>query len=107
MADFDDLLATVSVERAASLDVRRAVLEVRAGADTGKRFDIEESARIGARPLADVVLADAKVSGVHCEVVVGDTLRVRDLGSKNGSFVGGVRVLDAIVQPGDIISVGD
>jgi DNA-binding NtrC family response regulator len=95
------------MERAASLDLRRARLEVRAGADAGKRFDIEQSARVGARQLADIVLADAKVSGVHCEILVGETLRVRDLGSKNGTFIGGVRVLDAIVQPGDVISVGD
>ena len=106
-SDFDDPLPTVSIERATRLDVRRASLQVLAGADAGRRFEIEQSARIGARPLADIVLADAKVSGLHCELSVGELLRVRDLGSKNGTFVGGVRVLDALLSPGDVVTVGE
>jgi transcriptional regulator with GAF, ATPase, and Fis domain len=108
MNDFDDLARTVSIERPTSLDLRRATLQVVAGPDAGRRFDIEDRARIGARPLADIVLADARVSGLHCEITLaGDAPRVRDLGSKNGTFVGDVRVLDALLAPGDIVTVGE
>src|SRR5215471_17106025 len=106
MSDFDDVGRTVSIERPTSLDVRRAALQVIGGPDAGKRFEIEPSARIGARPLADIVLADAKVSGLHCEISVGEALRVRDLGSKNGTFVGPVRILDALLAPGDVVTIG-
>ncbi|HEX6839698.1 MAG TPA: FHA domain-containing protein, partial [Polyangia bacterium] len=89
MTDFDDLARTVSIERATSLALRRGSLQVLSGPDAGKRFDIEDRARVGARPLADIVLTDARVSGLHCELSVGsDAIRVRDLGSKNGTFVG-------------------
>ncbi|MCU1280100.1 MAG: Response regulator of zinc sigma-54-dependent two-component system, partial [bacterium] len=108
MSDFDDLARTVSIERATSLDLRRASLQVLAGPDAGRTFDIEDRARVGARPLADIVLADARVSGLHCEFTVGgEALRVRDLGSKNGTFVGTVRILDALLAPGDVVTVGE
>ncbi len=88
--------------------MRRASLQVLAGPDAGRRFDIEDRARVGARPLADIVLADARVSGLHCEFTVGgEALRVRDLGSKNGTFVGTVRILDALLAPGDVVTVGE
>jgi transcriptional regulator with GAF, ATPase, and Fis domain len=108
MSDFDDLARTVSIERATSLALRRASLQVLSGPDAGRRFDIEDRARVGARPLADIVLADARVSGLHCELTVGsDAIRVRDLGSKNGTFVGTVRILDALLAPGDVVTVGE
>jgi transcriptional regulator with GAF, ATPase, and Fis domain len=107
MSDFDDIAATVSIDRARTLDVRRATLQIVSGPDSGKRFDVEQSCRVGARPLADVVLTDARVSGLHCEISIGEVLRVRDLGSKNGTFVGGVRILDALISPGDVVTVGE
>jgi DNA-binding NtrC family response regulator len=77
----------------------------------GKKSDatlaFEGSARIGARPIADLVLGDPKVSSLHCEVDARDGLRVRDLGSKNGTFVGDVRVVEALLASGDVITVGD
>jgi len=98
---------TVSVHRPSEQAIRRAALQVIAGPDAGKRVEIERIARIGARTLADVVLADPKVSALHCEILVGDSLRLRDLGSKNGTFVGGVRIVEAYLSPHDVIAVGD
>jgi DNA-binding NtrC family response regulator len=102
MSDFDDPQPTLSVHRATVLRLRRASLQV--GKD---RFEFDKRARVGAKPLADLVLKDPKVSGLHCEFLVGDSLRVRDLGSKNGTFVGGVQILEALLQPGDVVTVGD
>jgi two-component system, NtrC family, response regulator GlrR len=54
-----------------------------------------------------VVLSDRAVSARHClfEQCVGGA-RVRDLGSRNGTWVEGVRVEEARVQPGTRVRVG-
>jgi len=108
MSQYDDLAGTVSIERRSSLDVGRASLQVIAGPDAGRRFDIEHSARVGARSMADIVLTDARISGLHCEFTVGRAAAAcATLGSKNGTFVGGVQLLDALLAPGDIVTVGE
>jgi transcriptional regulator with GAF, ATPase, and Fis domain len=43
---------------------------------------------------------------VHCELVPGEELRVRDLSSKNGTFIGSVRVIEAVLQPGEVLTLG-
>jgi transcriptional regulator with GAF, ATPase, and Fis domain len=86
---------------------RRVSLQVIAGVDTGKRCDFDERARIGTRRMAELVLTDPRVSGLHCEVLAGEQLRVRDLGSKNGTLLGGYRVIEAVVPPGESILIGD
>ena len=56
---------------------------------------------------ADVCLADQWVSRVHCELYdLKGTLAVRDLGSRHGTFVNGMRVQETIVLPGNRLSLG-
>src|SRR5262245_21537393 len=94
---------------AAALRVRRCRLDVIAGPDAGLARDFtNETIRIGARRENDVVLADAKVSGLHCEIRLDEHgYRLRDLGSKNGTFVSAMRVVDIYIAPAAIIEVGD
>src|SRR5689334_2603704 len=48
---------------------------------------------VGRNAACKLVLDDGKVSAVHAEFVATEQgVRVRDLGSRNGSFVGGVRI---------------
>ncbi len=55
----------------------------------------------------EVNLSHPLVSRRHCELrETYGQLRVRDLGSLNGTFVGSERVVDAIVRPGDLLTVG-
>ncbi len=62
---------------------------------------------IGAAENAGLRLEDPKVSRAHCEVSVARVgFRVRDGGSRNGTFFEGSRVQDAIVPVGAIIRVG-
>ncbi len=63
---------------------------------------------IGAAPANDLVLADdAGVSARHCEIVVrGGDYVLRDLGSTNGTFLDGTRVLEAVLAPGSLVTVG-
>jgi CheY-like chemotaxis protein len=53
-------------------------------------------------------IADQSVSSHHCEVKCrGNELLVRDLRSTNGTFVGGVKVTDAVLKFGQVLQVGN
>ena len=84
------------------------VLGVLEGA--GKRFELLATAIvIGRDPSSDVALDDPAVSGIHAQVAEHDgSLYLRDLGSRNGTFVN--RALVSVAHPlaeGDLIHVGD
>ena len=56
---------------------------------------------LGSAPDCDVFLDDVTVSRAHAMIEVDNTgHRIRDLGSKNGTWVNGVRVTDAY-KPND------
>jgi DNA-binding NtrC family response regulator len=62
---------------------------------------------VGRAPGADIVLADPEVSALHCELrAVSEGVLVKDLGSTNGTFLGGVRVREAIVASPMEVTVG-
>jgi two-component system response regulator PilR (NtrC family) len=55
----------------------------------------------------EVVLPARGVSRCHAEIVVdAETVTVRDLGSKNGTFVDGDRVSESAAQIGSVIRIG-
>src|SRR6266581_5712263 len=55
----------------------------------------------------DSVINDPSVSGRHCEVMVSaDGVRLKDLGSTNGTFVNRVPVTETVLQPGQRIQLG-
>jgi transcriptional regulator with GAF, ATPase, and Fis domain len=63
---------------------------------------------IGSSGDADLVVDDSLVSRKHCAIEVDASgYRVVDLDSKNGTWVGEVRVRDAFVEPGDQIRIGE
>jgi pSer/pThr/pTyr-binding forkhead associated (FHA) protein len=54
-----------------------------------------------------VRLSDPWISHSHCELFQnGGALLVRDLDSKNGVFLHGVRIREAEVLPGDCVTLG-
>jgi two-component system response regulator GlrR len=62
---------------------------------------------IGSHPSNDLVLDDATVSRFHCEIEIdGVGARLRDLGSRNGTVVDGVRSRDVYLRDGSVISLG-
>jgi two-component system, NtrC family, response regulator GlrR len=71
--------------------------------------------KLGIRPLlfgtgqeCDGVLADPRVSSRHCTLTLTERgVMMRDLGSKNGSFVEGVRIIESWLHPGKKAIVGD
>ncbi len=63
---------------------------------------------VGRRPGCHLVLADKKVSGAHCEVVASEYgVRIRDLGSSNGTFLDEHRIVEALLLRPCTIRCGD
>jgi adenylate cyclase len=61
---------------------------------------------VGRRESCDIVLRFSNVSAHHCQLSVsGGYWYVRDLQSRNGVKVNGVRITDKRVDPGDILSI--
>ena len=84
-------------------------LEVESGRDRGKTFALHPGETgVGRSIDNDVILTDIAVSRRHLKIVrEGDGLRIRDLGSGNGSIVNGRRVYDAPLHEGDRIDLGE
>lgn len=64
---------------------------------------------VGRRTGLALSLPCQSVSKIHADLcVVGDSLRVRDLASTNGTFVNGMRISDdSVVQAGDLLQFGN
>ena len=64
--------------------------------------------RIGRQPGLELVLPSQLVSKAHAEIYERDgALRVRDLGSRNGTFLNREAVTDAPLREGDILYLAD
>ena len=62
---------------------------------------------IGRSPKADVVLSDEKASRLHCGIRWRDKqYLLKDLESKNGTYVNNEPVESAVLKPGDKLRVG-
>jgi DNA-binding NtrC family response regulator len=56
---------------------------------------------------ASIVLADPEVSALHCELrAVNEGVRVRDLGSTNGTFAGALRVHEVVITAPTTLTLG-
>jgi len=98
------------------------LLGLEAGARTVRRFQLTtvdgpnkgavwqsggERATIGSHESNDIQLDEPSVSRFHCELVVDTSgVRIRDLGSKNGTVVDGMQVKEAWLRPGCVIRLG-
>ena len=69
--------------------------------------ELDTARTAGSADGCELVVHDKAVSRIHFEVdPQSDGLWVRDLGSRNGTFVNGVKVGDARVPAGSVIRVG-
>lgn len=100
------ILGTDGGSRAAV--VPRLLLRVTTGPDRGMERLLEGgTAVIGSHPEADLVLTDPTVSRYHAEIaLLAGGVRVKDLKSTNGTFVGDSRIESVVVQPGSEVRVG-
>ena len=67
---------------------------------------LKKSLLVGRRESCDIVLRFSNVSAHHCQLTVnGGYWYVKDLKSRNGVKVNGIRVTDKRLDPGDELSV--
>jgi len=72
-----------------------------------REFPLEgENTVIGRRPDCGLRIPTGDVSRQHCEIVVGEEVLVRDLGSSNGTYVNGKRIAESKLDAGDQLGVG-
>jgi DNA-binding NtrC family response regulator len=84
----------------------KIVLEDRLGEVREYVFD-QPVITMGSAEENDVVVRDMRTSRYHCQIVrEPDGYVIKDLGSKNGTYVGKVRVKEAYLKSGCTISLG-
>jgi transcriptional regulator with PAS, ATPase and Fis domain len=90
---------TRATTRAQVVTYGKTRISVIAGPDAGTTIESAGAlVRIGTAPDNDLVLRDDTVSRRHCEIECATAgVRVRDVGSTNGVWLGGIRVLDAVI----------
>jgi len=90
------------------LSVRRCRLTVVGGRSRGAMTEVDATViRVGGRHGCDLVVEDSQVSGYHFQIELDEVgYLLRDLDSTNGTFVNGLRVREAYVEPGALIHIG-
>jgi DNA-binding NtrC family response regulator len=83
--------------------VRAQVMD---GPDRGLVREASEPLVVGTSTENQLVLTDPTISRYHVELLSDDGIQVRDLGSRNGTFINGVRVRTAVVPIGAHLRVG-
>lgn len=104
--DFTERIATDVDGQLVLQTVRVVVLD---GPDRGRSLELERgTAIVGKGEAADLVLTDKKTSRAHAELALLDGgVRLRDLGSTNGTFFRGARVEGALVlEPPFEVTIG-
>jgi two-component system response regulator GlrR len=99
---------TESLEGSDALLVRTFTLSVLDGPDQGARATVASGrAVIGTHESAALRLGDGAVSRFHVELAAADDgIALKDLGSRNGTFLAGVRVRDVTLPGGAVFEVG-
>jgi DNA-binding NtrC family response regulator len=89
--------------------LRGALLSVVSGPDRGMKVRMQGPALlVGSSPEADVHIHDRGVSRRHVAIeACEDGVVIRDLGSKNGTWLGGARVGDVKLVKNATLSLGD
>ena len=110
MKKFPDFVAPTKVaylpDRGPTLHLRRCILQSVDDPTLEWTFDKEE-VRLGSMEDNDIVLGDDTVSRYHCKIVQEDSgYLLLDNRSTNGTFINKVRVREAFLKPGSVLSVG-
>ena len=84
-----------------------ADLEGLDGPARGLKFRVEAHATLGRSPDSTIMLDDAEVSRQHARLVrTASGFELEDLGSRNGTFVNGTRIVRQVLVPGDKVRLG-
>lgn len=91
-----------------ALPAGSALLVVQRGPGAGSRYLLDtDTVTAGRHPESDIFLDDFTVSRRHAEFLrEGNSFRVRDVGSLNGTYVNMDRIDDVLLQNGDEVRIG-
>ena len=90
-----------------SLDLRKCSLSVLSDPSLPVYGFEKECFTIGAMEDNDIVLDEETVSRYHCHIrQEGDAYILSDVGSTNGTFIDGVRIREAYLAAGSLVTVG-
>ena len=82
-------------------------LEVLSGDDAGRVVEVDRALVLGRVAGADLVIRDARASRRHLKLTPENgSLRLRDLGSANGTLVNGAPARDVALRGGEEIHIG-
>lgn len=85
-------------------------LVVQTGPNPGRDFPLQKSEQFIGRDLNnDIVINDAEVSRRHARIFLqGTSYVIEDLGSTNGTYINGQRLMGPyVLRPGEIITLGE
>ncbi len=94
-----------------STSVATYVVTVMDGPERGARFALDgagpQRVLVGKGPACELRLSDPEVSRRHCALDGAERpVRLTDLGSTNGTFVNGVKIVEAELFGGEVIRIG-
>ena len=100
--------STIGLEGRRALTVRAATIHVAKGPDAGRQARVDQvSFVVGVGESADLRLTDPAVSREHLRIFLEPNgVRVRDEGSKNGTYLGGTRIHDVTLTSDVALSIG-
>jgi hypothetical protein len=83
------------------------ILIAQKGPLLGQRWSIKSEMRVGREPECEIVVPDRQVSRVHAKFTYHKNgVILEDMGSKNGTYINGTLIDDAIIlEEGDIIQI--
>src|SRR5262245_38381410 len=91
-----------------SSEQRKLLVEVISGPDAGVTIALEGRGIVGRYGSSELRLTDPTVSQFHVELTASPTgVRVRDLGSHNGVYVGTALIRDGLVPDGTELALGE
>lgn len=98
----------VGTDPGGKLVLRRVIVRVVSGKDRGQEVELSAGTLlVGSHPDADIVLRDGTVSRYHAELaLLPGGVRVRDLRSTNGTYVGDSRIEAVVVAAGTEVRLG-
>jgi two-component system cell cycle response regulator len=87
---------------------KEACLVVIYGSDLGRKFNLDAATLVlGRSSKSDIQIDQESVSRAHSKIVnTGKSIRIRDLGSTNGTYVNDEPIEEHVLADGDLIKIG-
>ena len=84
------------------------VLIIQSGPEKGHSYPLGDNNTIGRDPSNSIPLSDQRISRYHCQILrEGEAYKIKDINSKNGTYVNNLLIKEMQLNPGDTILLGE